>query len=136
MAVWVGVRVRVRFSRIVAMAMRVDQVGASEQCLIAQQSRRVAFGHYLPVLENEAVIRDVFYQPEVVSGGDYGLAAIAPADQQIDNLTLAFRIERRGGFVQQQYFGIEHQHGSQRHAFFFAAGEPVRRAILQMRDLQ
>ena len=62
------------------MAMGVDQVGASEQCLIAQQGGRLAFSHHLSAAENKAVIGDVFHQSEIVGGGDHSLAAIAPAN--------------------------------------------------------
>src|SRR6185369_15124063 len=71
---------------------------------------------------------------QLVRCRDNGLRGALPSLNQIDELTLALRVESRSWFIQKEYFGIEYQHRSQRHAFFLAPGESVRRTIFQLRD--
>src|SRR5471032_1054851 len=135
MPVRVSVRVRVNLAGLVTVAMSVNQVGAFQQSLIPQQLRGFTMSGDFTRLEDEAVIRDVFNQSQVVRCRNHRLAAIAPTDQQIDDLALALGVERRRGLIEQQHFGIEYQNRRQRDSFLFAAGELVRRAVLQMPDL-
>src|SRR5580658_8615858 len=67
-------------------------------------------------------------------GSDHRLRAAAARNQEFDDLGLAAGIERAAGLIEQQYFRIENQHGRQSHALLFAARQPMRRAIFQVRD--
>ena len=67
--------------------------------------------------------------------GDHGLRPATQADQEIDHLAGAFRIQRRRGFVQQQHLGIEHQHGGKRYVFLLSGRKVVRRAVLEVSNL-
>src|SRR5436305_13558606 len=99
----------------------MNQIGSFEQRLVTQQNGWIALRSNLSPLKNEAIIGDIFYQSELVSRDDYRLIAIAPADEQIDNLALAARIERGGGFIKQENLGIENQHRGQRDPLLLAS---------------
>lgn len=126
----VSVRVRVNLAGIVTVAMSMNQVGACQESLVPQQFRGFTVGGNFTGLKDEAVIRDVFNQAQVVGCGNHGLSTIAPTDEQIDDLALAFWVQRRRGLIEQQHFGIEYQNRRQRDSFLFAAGEPVRWTVL------
>ena len=92
------------------MPVLMHQVRFRQQWLISQQVTRFAARQYFALLHYEAVIGNILNQTQIVSCGDHGLAAIAPADQQVDDLALAAGVERRGRLVEQQNFRVEHEH--------------------------
>ena len=96
----------------------------------------VAFRGDSAVLQDEAVVGDVFHQSQIVGRGDHGLAAVAPADQQVDDLALASGIERGGRFVEEQHFGVQHQYGGDRDPLLLTARKAVRRRDFSGADLQ
>ncbi len=89
-----------------------------------------------PAIENVAAIRDIGEIVQIVRGDDYRFRPAAPFDQQVDELALATRVETGRRFIEKQHGGIEHEHACQRHALLLASRQSLRRAILQMADLQ
>jgi len=102
-------RVRMEDAAAMQVAMGVDQVGAPEQVDIREDVGGPALGHQLAAVEHEALVGDFFEVFQAVRGRDHGFRSAAPLDQQVDDLAVAARIERGGGFVEQQHGGIEHQ---------------------------
>jgi hypothetical protein len=115
--------------------MGVDEVRASEEILVMEDGGRSTLSSDFAAFEDEAIVGYVFHQAEIVSCGDDGLAAIAPADQEVDNLALTPGIQRGGGFVEEKYFGIENQHGGEGDPFLFTAGEAMGWAVAEGGDL-
>jgi|SRR5277367_742219 len=89
----------------------------------------------LSLFEEEAVIRDVLNQTEIVSRSNDRFPSITPSDQQINNLALASRVERGGWLVEQKNLGIKHQNRGEGDSFFLSAGEAMRGAMPEMSDL-
>jgi len=63
----------------------------------ATLSRGVCFGHQLSVVQDETAVGDIVEVSQIVRGGDHGFGASAPFHQQVDQLALATRIQRRSG---------------------------------------
>ena len=93
-------------------------------------------GHQLAGVQDVAAVGNVFEVSQVVGGGDYRLDAAGPFDQQIDELAVAARIERRRGLVEQQHRGVEDQHAGQGDLLLLAAGKAVRDPVLQVEDAE
>ena len=132
--VGVGVRMGMNFPGWMPMTMGVNQVGPAKQRAVAQQRPWIALGCDLAFLKDDAMVSDVFDQPQFVSGRDHGFVPVAQGDQHIDDLALAAWIEPRGRLVQQQDFRVEHQHRCQSDPLLLAAREPVRWPPLQVSD--
>lgn len=116
----VPMRMRMHDAGRMRVAMRMDQMGFAQQSFVAENIVRQTLCDQLSTLKNIAIIGDVFDDVQIVRRGDDGFLA-APADQKIDYLALALRIERGGRLIEQEYFGIENEDAGQRHALFFAA---------------
>src|SRR5262245_30720578 len=120
---------RVNLARFVPVSMGMSQARPPEQVYIAQQIGRNPLRRDLTSLKDETVIGDVFNYVKVVRRRDYRFRSAAPANEQVDNLTLTLRIERICRLVQEQHIGIENQRRSQRDTLLFAAREAVWRSI-------
>ena len=126
---------RVGYCRAVAVAMGV---GSGWRGREHAGSSRTAVGEFrsqhLAAVEDEAIVGDIFHEAQIVRGGDHGLTAIAPADQKVDDLALTARVERGGGFVEQQDFR-DRAPGTEARAtrFFSPPGEAMGRAIAERR---
>src|SRR5262245_53621691 len=101
------VRMRVNLAGFVPVAMGMNQTRPAEQGLIVQQFDRRSLRRDLPSLKDEAVIGDIFNCVQVVRRRDYRFSSAAPANEQVDNLTLTLWIERIRWLVQEQHIGIE-----------------------------
>lgn len=77
----------------VAMAVRVDKTGATQQFVVAKNFGGGTLGDYFPVLHNHADICHVFDDIQVVGGHYQSLVATAPIDQGLDEPTFAFRVQ-------------------------------------------
>ena len=133
MAMEVGMRLdRIR---VVHVGVGADQFGALQQVHVVQNFERRAFAGGLPIFEDVAAVGDVLQGIQVVSRGNHRLGAVAARNQKIDDTGLAAGIQRAAGLIQQQHFRIEDQDRRQRHALLLTARQPVRRAILQVRDI-
>ena len=110
---------------IVLMVMQPHELDALKQGVIVENIERGAFGGDPAPVENGAPAGNVYQIIEIVRGKDNRPVAISPGNQQVENLTLARGVERRGWLVQQQDIGIEDQYRCKSDALLFAAGEPV-----------
>ena len=77
----------------VAMAVRVDKTGATQQFVVAENFSGATLGDHIAVLHNHADICHVFDDIQVVGGHYQSLVATAPIDQGFDEPTFAFRIQ-------------------------------------------
>src|SRR5713101_8890049 len=109
-----------KLARSMRVTMSVYQIRAEKQRVVVQYLRRRACGDNAAALEDMAAIGNIFDQVEIVSGGDHRFPAAAATHQKIDHLAFALWVERGGGFVQQQDFGIEDKHRGQSDPFFFS----------------
>ena len=48
------------------------------------------------------MVRDVFYQSEIVSGCDHGFLSVAPSDEQVDELFALLRVSAGEEFADAQ----------------------------------
>ena len=87
-------------------------------------------------LKHEAIVGDFLDAIQIVRGGDDRPAGVLPAGQQVNRLALAAGVERRRWLIEQEHLRIEDQDGSDGHSLLLASREPVRRPVLQMRDVQ
>ena len=131
----VPVRMGMKLAGGVGVTVGVDQIRAPEQGVVVQYLRRRAGGDNLAALEDMTAVSNVFDQVEIMSGGDHRLASAAATHQEIDHLAFTLGIERGGGLVEQQDFGVKDQHRSQSNSLFLSGRQVMRRAILQVRDL-
>src|SRR6516165_5856737 len=122
-------------SRVVAMAMGMEQVSVLEQILVGKNVRGSSLAGDAPILQYNAAFGNVFDDVQLVCAGNYGFDAAA-VDEEIYHAALTLWIQRRGRFIKKEYFGIKDKNGCERNPFLFATGEPVRRAVFQMLDLQ
>lgn len=129
--VWMGVH----DSGGVTMAMAVEQMGLVQQTFVCEDVRGSPIRGDAPMLQNDAAVGNVFDDVQFVRAGNHGFDA-ATADQEVDHPALTLRVERSRWLIQQQHFRIEDKNGSKGDPFFFAAGQPVRRAVFQVLDLQ
>jgi hypothetical protein len=100
-----GMKVRMRMwlngARFVLMVVWPHELNALEQGDVVKNIERGAFARNPASVENGAPAGNVFQIVEIVRGKDNGPIAVAPGNQQVEDLALARRIESRGGFIQQ-----------------------------------
>ena len=75
----VGMRMGMHSAGSVEMPMGMHQIGAGQQVLIAQQFRRRAGRRHLAVLQDEAIIGDIFHESQIVRGGHDRFACHRPS---------------------------------------------------------
>jgi hypothetical protein len=117
------------------VAVGVDQVCAEKEGMVIQDLLRGAGGENAAPLKDVAIIGNISNQVKIMRGCDHSLPATAAANQEIDHPALAFGIESRCRFVEQQDLGIKNQHRSQGHPLLLSRRQVVSRTILQVRDL-
>jgi hypothetical protein len=128
-----GVQMRMRVGHgSMGMAMGVNQVGAQQQVAIREYVVGRAAGSNASLLEHEDAVGDVLYDLELMSGGDDGLGRALPLLDEVDELALAAGIEHGRRLVEQQHFGIEHNHRGQSNPLLFATGKAIWCALSQM----
>src|SRR3954454_15106587 len=106
----------VHFTRVVLMAMNMDQIAALQQWRVAQYCCRHPLGDACALLKHLAAVGDLLDNIQVMGCYDHGLGTAGPADQEIDDHALASGVERRSRLVHEQHFRIEHQYRRECHA--------------------
>ena len=87
-------------------------------------------------VEDVAAVGDVFEISQVVGGGDYRFDAARPFDEQIDELAMTARIERRRGLIEQQDRGVENEDAGEGDLLLLAAGKAMRNPVLEVEDAE
>ena len=118
----------------VGMAMFVNKIRLEKELAVCQQFCGSNGRHDIALIHDVNHVGDVFQQIQLVRGCDYRRMRILPSLDQIHHLALAFGVECRSWFVQQQYIRLHNQYGGESNFFLFAAGEPIRRPVPQMID--
>jgi hypothetical protein len=101
MLVRMPVRMRMNDSGRVPVKVLVNQVHPAEKFRIANDLPWVAGGGQLASVQQNAAIRDVEREIQIMSGNHDRAFPIAERREQIENLTLAARIERGRGLIEQ-----------------------------------
>ena len=91
------------------MPVDMYEVCTLEQIPIAKDGMGCAITGDAPGFQHDAAVSNVFDNGEIVRCHDDGFLFRA-AEQKIDYMALAFRVECRSGFVHKQNVGVENQH--------------------------
>ncbi|MNH32131.1 hypothetical protein D3C79_925510 [compost metagenome] len=82
------------------------------------------FFNQLPLADNRNLIADALYHVHFMGDQQNGQAETAiDVFQQFQNRTGGCRIQRAGGLVTQQHFGLACQRAGNRHTLLLAAGQ-------------
>lgn len=125
------VRVRVH-DAAVRMAMGVNKICSEKQIGVGEDLRRCPFGNHAARLKHQHPISNVLNNFQLMSRCEHSLRRAFPLLNEVHNLALTLRIERRGWFVEQQYLRVEDQHRGQGNPLFLTSREPVRRTVSQV----
>src|SRR6516162_8323155 len=91
----------------VPMPVGVDEVYPQKQLTISQQLTRRAVGGDGSLLHDHRAVGNVFDDLQLMCGGHDGLRRALPVLNQIDQVTLAARVERSGWLVEQKHLGVK-----------------------------
>src|SRR6476469_3368138 len=105
----------------VDVPVRTDQASALEQRNVMQNFERLSNAREAAVFEDYAAIRDFFQCIQIVSSHNDSFRAVGPGCKQFGDFVLTDWVERGQRLIEDEYFRVEHQHGSDRHTLFFAA---------------
>ena len=93
----------------------------------AEQLRRGRLLHDLALVHDDDTVGEIGDDTHVVGDqDDRGTELVAAPAQQVENLRLHRHVERRGGLVGDDQFGIERERHSDHHALLLATRELVR----------
>ena len=85
--------------------------------------------HQPSILEKGHIVRNTLYLCQIVSDNDDGIT-LTQLQQQFFDLCRGLYIQRRAGFIQQQYLGLDRQGPGNAEALLLSAGK-LQGALMQ-----